>query len=310
MRLFFYSISTLLLSAALGWAQYSTPFSVFKVKANYSLARMGADDLNHDINYVDNMFHQMTQGYYLLNTTNFKNLPNGSLALETNLGKLFNLGVEFTYGAESRDGSFSMAPGGALDNSVSRSEELIFKGALAYATYQIRDRKLPLFLYAGLGVGYGYLNSNGKLRTTDSNNEEQVERTRWKFNSENSGTAPLARAFLGFEYETFGSGFFFWEGGYDYMNFGELDGTTTLSGTAMTVSVDDEGQLQLNPGDELNYHWEGSRPETWDFIQGEFDEEHNIWIPLYDTYTGEYNGDFIDFDLSGFYFKAGLGFRF
>jgi opacity protein-like surface antigen len=318
-------------------AKAAAPFSTFTVVVDYNLTQSPMTSVNEDIRELDAYYHsgdwsrdlqsgqnndQGDQFNYplVINTERFQNLPSFAIRLETNLDLLWHFGLEYNQGGVSSNGFYAYAPGGQNDGYVKRRETLNYRSGLLYGKFRIRDRVMPLFAYVGAGIGFASLDVDGLYELGNKFNADYMQR--WLlYTNEHSGSALTGRGFLGMEYQLPFSSNLFVECGYNYQNFGELDGSTDLA-------INDPyrpSNYDQNPDNDTTEYFdmEGARPATYDyvydFIYWYVDEnDNNHWDPGEETDTfsgivsheGTYNGDTIEFDLSGFYFNVGIGFSF
>ena len=323
--------------AQVAFAQSVTPFSTFKIKFNYNLSQPALTEINDDIVEIDNYYQsgkwsqdlqsgQAAEGGnqfeypLMLDTKRFQNLPSFSMRVETNLGLLWHLGVEYSQGGVSSHGYYSYAPGGQNDGYVKRREVINFTNSLLYGKFQIRDRNLPLFAYVGAGAGFSTMNVEGLYRLGNKFNADYMQK--WlEYTNDHSGTTVSARGFLGMEYKLSEFSLFFVECGYNYINFGELDGSTSL---ALNDPYLPSNYDQDPDNDYTEYiGMDGTRPSTYDFVYDfiywwEDENDNRRWDSGEETdifsginpFEGTYNGRTIDFDLSGFYVNVGIGISF
>ncbi|MBL7032510.1 MAG: hypothetical protein ISR91_00035 [Candidatus Delongbacteria bacterium] len=316
--------------------QAAAPFSTFRIKFDYSLNQPALTSINSDIAEIDQYFHsgvwaedlQGNQGGddnfdypLMLDTGIFQNLPAFAVRVETNLDLLWHLGVEYRKGGVSSHGLYAYAPGGQNDGYVKRRETFNYTSTLLYGKFQIRDRNLPLFAYVGAGAGFSTLQVEGLYRMGNKFNADYMQE--WLiYENDHSGTAFTGRGFLGLEYQVNSFSLLYLELGYDYQNFGELDGSTSLALNDPYLPAN----YDLDPDNDFTeyYSLDGSRPATYDyvydFLYWYVDENENGRYDFgeaeTDTFTGAfpyegtYNSDYLDFDLSGFYFNVGLGISF
>ncbi len=318
-------------------AEAADSFSTFTVVVDYNLTQSPMTSVNEDIRQLDAYYHsgdwsedlqsgqdndQNNQFEYplMINTERFQNLPSFAARLETNLSLLWHIGFEYNQGGVSSNGYYAYAPGGQNNGYVKRRETLNYKSGLLYGKFRIRDRVLPLFAYVGAGVGFASLNVDGLYELGNKFNADYMQQ--WLlYTNEHSGSAFTGRGFIGMEYKLPFSSNLFVECGYNYQNFGELDGTTDLA----LNDPDLPSNYDQNPDNDYTeyYGMEGARPGTMDFVYDFLywyvdendnrrydDGEETDTFSEIQPFEGTYNGDTIDFDLSGFYINLGIGFSF
>jgi opacity protein-like surface antigen len=315
-------------------AEAAGPFSTFTVVVDYSLTQSPMTSINEDIRQLDAYYHsgdwsqdlqagQVDNRFdypLIINTERFQNLPSFALRLETNLDQLWHIGLEYSQGGVSSNGYSAYAPGGQNDGYVKRRETLNYRSGLLYGKFRIRDRVLPLFAYVGAGVGFATLDVDGLYELGNKFNADFMQI--WMlFTNEHSGSAVTGRGFIGMDYQLPFSSNLFVECGYNYQNFGELDGTTdlTVSNPLLPSNYDQDPDNNSTAYSSM----EGARPGVFDYVYDFLyyyvdENENRRYDPGEETdtfsgqysYEGTYNGETLEFDLSGFYVNVGIGFSF
>lgn len=209
----------------------------------------GVEDLNKSIagmNYyfgpngtwlVDAQGTDLGQGGWspVLKMDDLTNRPDFGLALEKNILKgehtRLLVGLEYTTGATSTSSEFSyVPPNSSLSGSLFAKERIAVSNMLLTARYSLKDLNLPLHAHVGAGVGYGKVESDASfIAGTTSITTYDPEYGSWQpyqmIDAKYDGNALTARLFLGMEWMT-GPVSLQFDVGYNYMDFGTLDGET------------------------------------------------------------------------------------
>jgi hypothetical protein len=231
--------------------------------------------------------------------------------------------VEYFSGNTDTGSNFDFEVQGNIAGSIVASERIELSGVMASARYALRDLTLPLSGYVGLGLGMASLDALGYEGFYQNNlfTGNFIEFHRIK--AEHDGTALAARIFVGLE-RSLGPVSLMADFGYNLMNFGELDGTTTLQmadlnpfsanyETLREVAVVDS---RANSGFDPNTRYDllplirmVSNSTRLDPVlsTGDLDFADYANSPNTDPISAPKP---IDYDFSGGFFKVGIGYNF
>ena len=257
-----------------------------------------------------------------LNVPELTNRPDMGLALEKVLmqGERTRLlaGLEYTAGAASTSNIF-LFTNGTTQSSIYAAEELEVSNMMATCRYSLKDLNLPFHAHAGLGLGLANITASGMYQqmgiTFDPNAEELSEEldVQHLIQADYDGSALSARLFVGAEYEL-GPMSFILDLGYNHMNFGELEGSTTQVLRNATSLELEEVEVIGEPGTRYEF-----APLISASLQHARDNALRIArglppidgpVDLTDTSLQWGTPKAIEYDLSGGYARLGLAFRF
>lgn len=234
---------------------------------------------------------------------------------ETQYTKLY-AGLEYFSGNTDTGSNFDFEVQGNISGSIVASERIELSGVMASARYSLRDLTLPLSGYVGLGLGMASLDALGYEGFFQNNLSSGNFIEFHRIKAEHDGTALAGRVFVGLE-RSMGSVSVMADFGYNLLNFGELDGKTTVH------------MVDLNP---FSPDYETMREVQ---IVGAPDTRYDL-LPLirmvgnstrldpllesghldFADYETPRNSDPIaapkpiDYDFSGGFFKLGIGYNF
>ncbi len=204
---------------------------------------------------------------------------------------------------------------GNIEGVLWDSENLSVSTSLLTARYSLKDLHLPLHGHIGLGLGMGRLDATGRFSYgqtvfVDTDPEYGELAPFMDIDASHDGTAPAGRLFVGLEHER-GPMVLTLDLGYNWLDFGELDGSTTLR--------------VRNPEGEMEEREVINVPDTRHdlapvvsatFIHLRTEAIYEIWgIPFDDRIDGALNSIGVDpsainYDLSGGFVRLSLGYRF
>ena len=329
-------------------AQLTSMTEGYSLQLNGGLQQLGGlDDLDGQISGMNHYFGEY--GEFVSDAQ--RGVNTGDWAPYLNMGKIktwdhlgirlqkelirweysaFSVGLRYADGANQTSSLFHYTVPNqvSLEGRIWGSEWVQATNTMLSCSYKLRDRVMPLWIKAELGLGMASLQTEGTYRFSSPNlvlpeddpGYSQMDITQELF-AEYEGDAFCADFCLGVEYRLGSIGLQL-DLGYNYMNFGELDeGSTTYravgDGGAIVeyevINVPDARyefvpviraslthmvDLQLNLGEPLPGYPEGLDAGTIDV----------------DYYTSERLGidapQTIEYDLSGPYAKLGLAWYF
>jgi hypothetical protein len=240
--------ATLVLTAAVHAGENGL-LSGFTVRLHGGLDHLAnLDDLNGQIRLmntyfgIDGTWVEDAQGQSqdngwapYLRMPEFANRPDMGLTIERDLLKWERsrlvAGLEFTAGAASSSNLFEFSPGTGFKASVFAKEDVDARNVMATCRYSIKDSNLPVHAHVGLGLGMATIKSAGRyiqFQTifSDMDPDAGEYRPQHWIQADYDGSTISGRLFVGGEVEL-GPMNLMLDLGYDYMNFGELEGSTT-----------------------------------------------------------------------------------
>lgn len=249
------------------------------------------------------------------------NRPDLGLAVEkailrTDYTRLL-LGLEWASGATSTSGEFSFTPPASnLNGSIWNEERVSVDNIMLTGRYSLKDPNLPLHGHVGMGVGYGSIDTEARfIGGSTMVSEDDPDLGNWApyqiIEAAYDGNAVTARVFLGFEYG-FGPLSALIDFGYNYMDFGKLDGKTTLQFRDQIGA--DAGTFDEVPIDPATVP--DTRYEFAPLIQASLQENQLrsaadlLGMPYEQAPLDAGNPKAIEYDLSGGYVRFGLAFNF
>lgn len=299
------------------------------VRLHGGISRLGGlDGLNDQISSMNHYFG--TDGTWVrdaqgqdnfagwapyLNVPSLNNRPDMGISVERDLlnreTNRLTVGVEYAGGANSSSNVFEFSPGAGFTASIFAKETVDVRNFMATCRYSLKDPNLPLYLHAGLGLGYGSITSKGSYVQkqvsqfeTDPQFGEVI--TMHAVLADYDGKALTGRLALGVEY-LLGSMSFQFDLGYDQMNFGELDGKTqeffrspegVFEEWAITNAPDTRYEFVPLISESLQRAVDNATA----VLRGEPVDESPIDL------SGDVKS--IEYDLSGGYARFSVGYRF
>lgn len=288
----------------------------------------GLDDVNGQIRQMNTYFGidgdwvQDAQGQDVssgwapyLKVPELNNRPNMGLTLEmavlSSPYTRLTVGLEYAGGATAASNLFAFAPTAGFEASIFAEETVDVDHIMATCRYSLKDPNLPLFAHAGLGLGLGTIEAEGRYiqkqvsQFADDPMQGELV-TQHAVYAEADGSALTARLFVGAEYEL-GNMSLMLDVGYNHMAFGELDGTT-------------EEYFRDFNGDWELWQVTGAPDARYEFVpliseslQRAVDNATAIarGLPV-DESPIDLTGDAkaLDYDLSGGFVRFSVGYRF
>jgi hypothetical protein len=256
-----------------------------------------------------------------LKIADLANRPDMGLTVEKDLLKWERsrlvVGMEYTGGAASTSNLFEFTPGTGFRASVFAKESVEVKNIMASCRYSVKDANLPLHGHVGLGVGMGDITAAGiyiQHQTIQSDTDPMFGElaAQHVVQADYDGSALTGRLFVGAEVEL-GPMSLLLDMGYNYMNFGKLDGSTTQSFRDLT------GVMEAMPVENAP----GTRYEFAPLISAGLQRARDNAIALalglpVDTSPIDLNDPSlhlgapatVDYDLSGGFVRLSVGYRF
>ncbi len=224
------------------------------------------------------------------------------------------VGLEYSGGASSSSNlfSFSSAAGGSGgEGSLWASERVEYSNTMLTARYSLRDLNYPLHAHVGLGLGMASLTNEASYQQAATIGVQsdpsygEVDDQQLVF-ADYDGDTFSGRLFAGLEWNM-GPASLFLDFGYDYMDFGALDGTTTM-------------QLRDVDGTMVNYELSGvpaGRYELVPAISATLSEVRDRMIIEAITGIPQPNDPIdvegargIEFDMSGGFVRFSMAYNF
>jgi len=228
------------------------------------------------------------------------------------------VGLEYTAGAASTSGEFSYVPPSSnLEGSLFNEERVDVSNVMLTGRFSLKDLDLPLHAHVGAGLGFASIDTEarfiaGSTVVADADPELGNWAPYQTIDAVYDGDAMTARLFVGCEYD-FGPFSAMLDVGYNHMDFGDLDGETTL--TFRDQIGDDAGRMVEYVVDPATVP--GTRYELAPLISNSLQELRDrvvmetLGFPVDESAPIDGGSpSAISYDLSGGYVRFGLAFTF
>ncbi len=224
-------------------------------------------------------------------------------------------GLEFSGSSGAVSNNFDFTVGGNTDGSIRAREALSFSSIMLTGRFSLKDPNLPLHAHVGAGLGNATLESEGVLTFAQTSfvTSEFYEFQRIEMTHDKSTLS--GRIFAGLEWNL-GRTSLMLDGGYNFLDFGELEGTTDVylaniqNGEQSRVEVvGAPGDVRYDPLPLVRYLFNAQRTNQNPTGNPPAQIDMNTVPANWPTPTIQAPQAF-EYDLSGSFLRVSLAFAF